>query len=266
MSSAFCDELSATKVIDPNNSKLPPSHEILVVVGDANWKQLIRLTLVWTAFHNDLWLRFSEIPVCYLSFLASADEFVIVSGGNAEAINATHALSLICNPFLTLEVPAEYRLVSCTRKHVDIVREYLNPSHASCMLLQVGDQLPWSDFPNSALSIIAAWANKFWIEAYANGCNSILMSIINLPQKRRPFYSKGPNLSVWPSWYYDFICKLWAHWENSLGRWYCAPCNHRVIIAVPESQSAVFRAGSKLVWDSVHIWAVKHWLCVVLAQ
>ena len=75
------------------------------------------------------------------------------------------------------------------------------------MLLQMTDQLSASNFPNSALSFIASTADEFAVVTKANGSDSILVSVVNLPERRTSFDLKRSYFTVRPTTNYDFICE-----------------------------------------------------------
>ena len=90
---------------------------------------------------------------------------------------------------------------------MDIIWEDLHLSHLACVFLQMTDQLSASNFPNSALTFIASTAYEFAIVTKANGSDSILVSVVDLPERRASFDLKRSDLTVRPTTYYDFICE-----------------------------------------------------------
>lgn len=88
---------------------------------------------------------------------------------------------------------------------MNIIGEDLHFCDFACMFLKMGDEFFGSDFPNSDFSLHTTGHDEFSIMRESYSCDSILMSIVYLPEKGVIVNSESSNLSIRPAWQYDFI-------------------------------------------------------------
>jgi len=151
---------------------------------------------------------------------------------------------------------------------VGVVREQFNFSNAAAVLFQVADQLTAADLPNTNVALHSAAAEELTVACQLNRCNAILVCIVNLPKHLAIVNSESSDSTIGPTWQNNFICKYRANrvqrgW-GSLGSG--ASCSYRVVVTVPQSDGAVFRAGDELVTDILHEPYTKNGSSVVLAE
>lgn len=137
MSSTFSYKGTVSEVVNSKNSKLSTSDKIFVIVWNAYWHELIWFSSVWTALINSFSLRFPKIPLCNFSLLTYTHKFIVILGGNTEAIHTAHSLCMISHSLFILKIPSKNSLISSTTKKMNIIREYLNLSYFTCMFFQM---------------------------------------------------------------------------------------------------------------------------------
>jgi len=210
MSPAVCNELSCLVVIYSNNSHQPTCSEELSTVLNVDRQQLLRFSGVWAWLNRALGLRFADIPERNLAVLAYTEVLICVYWRDWEAVNASHSKSLVWDPLLVLEIPAQDWLISWAGEEVNVVCKYLYLGYLAGVLFQVRDELSWSDLPNSNLSFISSGYNELVIVTQADGSDAVLVSVIDLPKLLIVVHSESSYLSVGPAWKDDLICEQGA--------------------------------------------------------
>ena len=213
MSLALHDELSCSEVVEADHTCAATDSEVLIGVGDGHGCQFISLTSVRARFKQSLRGCLSQIPIGNLLLLANADVFVIIERCDCEGIKTPHALRLRRDSLLSLEVPAEDRLVTSTRQQVLVVSKEQDFAHAARVLLQVRNELARADLPDTDLTLQATRANKFAALSEADRCDATLMSVVNLPEQLAVVHTVGSDLSIVPSADDHFISKNGTEWE-----------------------------------------------------
>lgn len=82
---------------------------------------------------------------------------------------------------------------------MNVVSEDLNLGDLAGVLLQVGNELPGPDLPDANLSFMASRDNKLVVVTEGYGGDTILVSVVNLPQLLVVVDSEGPDSSIGPS-------------------------------------------------------------------
>ena len=106
VSSAVDDELAGWEVVQSQDTSRSTHSKVFIWVRDCYRIEFVCFSLVRTAFKNCLCICLSEIPIWNLSFLANADEFIIIHWCNTEAIDSSHTLLLSGHSLLCLQIPA----------------------------------------------------------------------------------------------------------------------------------------------------------------
>ena len=155
MSLALDDEGTLGEVVDADDAGLTSHCEVLVGVRDRDGVQLVGFTAVRARLKDCLGVGLSEVPVGDLLLLADGNELVVIHWCDREGVDATHALGLRRHSLLSLEVPAEDRLVSGAGQQVLVIREELNLGHTTGVFLQVRDKFARADFPDTNFALHA---------------------------------------------------------------------------------------------------------------
>ena len=139
------------------------------------------------------------------------------------------------------------------------------------MLLEVRDELPRSDLPNSDLAKHATRDNEPCVWRKTNGGDSSLVSIFNLPEQLTVIDSVSSNSSIRPSTDDDFVSENSTDWEHaSWPSGFINLCNassdNWVIVRVPYSDCAIFASGDELIRGSWNEPAPCYWQGVVFAK
>ena len=268
MRSAVGQELTSFPFVNSYNSHLAASCEQLAWSLNVNCEKLLRFSLIWTWLHAALSQRLPNVPESYLSVLSNRQELILVKWRDCEAINASHSQGLVRDSFLVLQVPAENWFVSGAWKQVDVVGKDLNFSDFACMLFQVGDEFTRPNLPNSDFTFLAAWNDELLVVAKGYCSDSILVSIIDLPELLAVVHAEGSDFAVWVSSDYNLVSKQRANWINTwdVSFLVCASGFYAVVIGVPESECSILRRGNKLIRDIWHVLNMANSFGVVFSQ
>ena len=64
---------------------------------------------------------------------------------------------------------------------MDVILKYYNFCDFACVFFEVCDKFSRPDLPNSNLTFFASRYDKLIVVAQGNSCNTVFMSVINLP-------------------------------------------------------------------------------------
>ena len=129
-------------------------------------------------------------------------------------------------------------------------------------------QLSWSDFPNSNFTFVTSWNDEFIIVTQSYGCNTILMSIVNLPQQLLIVDSVSSYLAIWPPREDNLISKYWAKRmdSSSRGLGVDTSCLNWVVVGIPKSDGTIDWASDEFIWDFWHVTNINNRVGMVLSQ
>ncbi len=124
---------------------------------------------------------------------------------------------------------------------MDVVRKDYNFCHLAGVLLEVGNQLSRSDLPHSDFTFLASGDDELVVMAKGDGCYTILVCVIDLPELLVVVNSESSDLAIGPTREYNLIGEDRAGWMNARNIRFSVDASglDRIVVGVPESDSTI---------------------------
>ena len=124
---------------------------------------------------------------------------------------------------------------------MDVIRKDYNFCHLAGVLLEMGNKLSRSDLPHSDFTFLASGDDELVVVAQGDGCYTILVSVIDLPELLVVVNSEGSDLAIGPTGEDHLIRKDGASWMNTRNVRFSVDASglDSIVVGVPESDGSI---------------------------